>query len=983
MTSGVADFGQRLQLLLSLLGFTGDPDFLTDPDGLGPIQVSHAVRAAFERMGVVGVFCPQSSLGAGSDRRVPVLYVAAARSEDADAIHRSIWSQSVVPMLLIATELGFEIRNGFDYRKHTAWPWTELDGEGLPASLLSLTAQAMRSSASWRDFHVPTRVDERLGKSVSALSDEVVRRQPRLADRRDIVNALVGRFLYLYVLIDRGVIDQAWVDDIHVNGRPACRAIRIDEGFAEGQPPPRVWPTTQVWRLFDAIDDQLNGSIFPLTREERALAGPETLQFIRRVLRADDIRDGKQQYGFLDVDYATIRTETISALYECFFELEDGDAKKRDGAFYTPPFLVDYIVDEIDGIDPIDATSLVVDPACGSGAFLVASFRRIVEKQRRLGLVPTAPQLHEILSRCVAGFEVKRQAANVARFSLYLTLLDYLPGLTLREIPSAMAGKKLFPPLVRRVHHGDAFGPIPADIRRKATHVLANPPWTPVPKGSRAEGYRQSLAIGRDAKLLSPKDGMAETFYWRALHDLCAPHGHVAMVLPTKSFISPSATVFPDALAGGSRVLGITNLAHFRERLFANAREAATVVFASPAKPASLDWTWRYSPKPSSQPVGKDGVPWAIVVDRCQVERFRQADMLLPEHEWFRDLMLQPLDRQFAATLSRPRGGSARSLGEFIDRAGILVRRGGSPAETGLSAEKLLNTKSNDYRVRLGRLPGTMRDYELTQADLDRVSPSFRTAFQGPMLLMSRAQSGTELVDHAAAYASSLLGIFVQDGNLSRTEQLTVLEQIGAYPATSVGRYLLALFGRLWVFDQRRFEAKDLRRLPFPYPDTETLLARPVTSFSDKDFTAFCRESFGTTDLFVTAVNEHHNLRERYQDGRRPTEGSTPTEESERKTYAKIFVDELSAVLDEPVAVVFGSAAAEGSLGFSASIGAAPISAATSWRPTRLSEELSLYVESTRGGATIQISKPDVRSAWTAERAYADALAALRGIMAA
>ena len=985
MTSGtgiatVAGFGDRLEQLLQAVGLHGDPDYLESADALGPIQVAQPVRSAFERMGLVGAFCPMSSLGSGSIRRVPVLYVAAATSGNADAVHRAVWSQSVAPLLLIATENGFEIRNGFDYRQKTQWPWSELDG-GLPAALASLTAAALRSSASWRDFHVPTRVDERLGRAVRELSDATVRRDRRLRDRRDLVNALVGRFLYLYVLADRGVIDQAWIDRLTVDGRPACPNVVLDERVEDGRPPPSRWPAIQTWRLFDAIDEQLNGSIFPIGAADRKRVGPETLHYVRRVLRADDAQGDQIQYGFLDVDYATIRTETISALYECFFELENGEGKKEDGAFYTPPFLVDYVVDEIDHMHPFDADSLVVDPACGSGAFLVAAFRRIVEKQRSEGNTLSAQLLHETLARCIAGFEIKQQATNVAKFSLYLTMLDYLPELTLRDLPPTADGQRLFPKLASRVRTQDAFDALPRDVRRKATHVLANPPWTKVPELSKASAYRARIAMARNGSLVSPKDGMAEVFYWRALRDMCAPNGHVAMVLPTKSFIAPSATAFPAALADASRIVGITNLAHFREKLFANAREAATVVFATPQVPEPLDWTWRYSPKPSSQPVGRDGIPWAIVVDRGQVERFRQADLVLPGHEWFRDLMLQPLDRQLASVLSNPRDGAGRSLGAFMDAASITVKRGGSPQETGLPAAMLLNTKSNYYRMRLGDLPGTEPDYMLPPEFLAQVPASFRTAFEGPMLLMSRAQSDFLLVHGTAAYSSSLLGIHFIGGPLSRQDRVAALREIGEFPRTSVGRYLLALFGRLWVFDQRRFEAKDLRSLPFPYRDVQDLLANPVTGFDDAAFTSFCRARFGQTAIFEAAVAEHHNLREGYQDGRRPAAGSNPTDNGARDAYVAVLHDQIATLLPEEISVEFTDAEA-GSLAYRITIGGEAVPPAPRHQQ-RIGEEATLRLVRGPTSTTIDVIKPDVRSAWTIERAYADALSAVREIMAA
>lgn len=980
-------FNHQVLRLLERLGYRADADFIDDPTKLAMSQTSHAVRTAFARMNVVGAFCPLSSLAAGTRRQVPVLYVAVAENGEEDAIHRSIWSQSVVPLLLIATSAGFEIRNGFDYRgRSNIWPWHFLDHDQLPDALVSLTPAALRSATAWRDFHMPTRVDERLGKAVRELSNDIAAGNAELAGRRDVVNAAIGRFLYFYVLVDRGIIDQEWVDSLNIGTRQACPSITLREGFAPDDSKPAVWPAAEVWRLFDSVDQVLNGSLFPLTLRERKLLNADTLHLIRRALRSDTLEAGTQQYGFLDVDYAAIRTETISALYECFFELETGDSKRAEGAFYTPPFLVDYIVDEVDSASPLQVGSLIIDPACGSGAFLVAGFRRIVERMRTNRVPLQAGNLHDALSSTLMGFEIKRQATNVARFSLYLTMLDYLPELKLRNARRLMDGRRLFPDLTRRVMHRDAFSPLPRSAQRKATHVLTNPPWTKVPDGSPAARYREAL-IRRlmDCPPLAATAGMAETFYWRAIRDICAPDGRVAMVLPTKSFISPSATVFPSALASTSRVSGFTNLAHFRERLFASSREAATVVFAAPGAPNPLDWTWRYSPKVSSQPVGRDGVPWAIIVDRGQVEKFRQGDLLLPDHEWFRDFMLQPLDRQLARLLVQ-HGNGARSIGSFMDAAGIKVVRGGSPLETNIPPRLLLNTKTENFRRRLGILPGSIRSYILDNNTLRSAARPYRQAFQGPMLLMPRSQADAHLVDHSAAFSSSLLGIHFTSDEFPRESQLSVLGELGKYPRTSVGRYLLALFGRLWVFDQRRFESKDLLRLPFPYRDVDDLLENPVTSFrNDAAFTAFCCARFEIGNLFELAVVEHHALREQYQDGRRPAAGALATTPKQRREYKSVIIGELRTLFrDLPLRLQFTEDSAPGTKAFRIVMGAGteqPYGETST--PAGLAEEVSIFLTEREGQAVALFVKPDMRSAWTAERAYADAILTARRIFSA
>lgn len=992
-TSLPAGLDSRFPALLARLGYADDADYITDPAALELMQVSHAVESAFASMGVIGAFCPRSSLASGSPRRVPIIYfVEAADPADAAAKHRAIWSQSVVPLLIVGTPTHFQVRNGFDYRAGgPEWSWNALQDDALPAALVSLTSSAIRSSAAWGNFRMPTRVDERLGNAIRTLSSDLGSRFPGLKGHPAAINSAIGRFLYLYMLVDRGILDQQWVDALKTSqGRPACLSIKLNEGFGEDDPRPAPWVASEIWRLFYAIDDVLNGSIFPLTRAQRGLLDTQTLHLIRRALRADTIEAGSQQYGFLDVNYATIRTETVSAIYECFFELEAGADKREQGAFYTPPFLVDYILDEIDGIDPIRSTSTLVDPACGSGAFLVGGFRRMIEHERRDGRLIDAPRLREILSTAILGVELKQQAANVARFSLYLTMLDYLPGVTLANVSEFIRSEKLFPDLKDRLMVRDTFNALPKSLRNKATHVVGNPPWTKIGSEGSAKRYRTKLLQARGKSkppYLNPTGTSAEAFFWRALNDICAPDGHIAFVLPTKSFIAPVASGFPDGIAARTTIHGITNLAHFRERLFTNAREAATVVFAAPKPAGPLHWTWRYSPKVSSQPVGRDGMPWAIVVDRGQVERFRQGDLLLDGHEWFRDLMLQPLDRMFASMLQKRRAhGNLLNINGFLIRHGMSIRVGDSPIRLGLPADLVLNTKSNDYRERLGLLPGSERSYALPADALPAMAESYRLLFQGPTLLMTRNQSGFHVTSGPVAFSSSLVGLYFIDEQAAPASRTNILEQIAAYLQTSVARYLLALFGRLWVFDQRRFEPPDIRQIPFPYVDQEELLATPVTRFTDESFTRFCQVKFGLDDLFSLAVTEHHDLREKYQDGKRPLEGAAAVTEDGRDVYERVLIDQLTELLaGAPIKISKGTDAPPQSICFRILIDPTGEfrSLPVAQGPVQdFAEEGAIDLGEGQGIAFANMIKPNMRSAFTVERAYADALTVAQRILA-
>src|SRR5207244_12365289 len=69
----------------------------------------------------------------------------------------------------------------------------------------------------------------------------------------------------------------------------------------------------------------------------------------------------------------------------------------------------------------------VIDAACGSGIFLVESFRRMVRHlcAEQNGKRVSPPQLRRILREQIAGMDINEEAVRVAAFSLYLAFLHY------------------------------------------------------------------------------------------------------------------------------------------------------------------------------------------------------------------------------------------------------------------------------------------------------------------------------------------------------------------------------------------------------------------------------------------------------------------------------------------------------------------------------------------------------------------------------
>src|SRR5262249_2176436 len=148
------------------------------------------------------------------------------------------------------------------------------------------------------------------------------------------------------------------------------------------------------------------------------------------------------QLFFFAYRFDIIPIELISSIYEEFYSVESGK-KPADGSYYTPSALVEFVLSHVLTKDVLNRKPRVMDPACGSGIFLVESFRRIVRHRvSQLGRRLRPDELRKILREQIAGIDINPEAVRVAAFSLYLALLHYqephdilykrLPSLTYR-----------------------------------------------------------------------------------------------------------------------------------------------------------------------------------------------------------------------------------------------------------------------------------------------------------------------------------------------------------------------------------------------------------------------------------------------------------------------------------------------------------------------------------------------------------------------
>ena len=394
-------------------------------------------------------------------------------------LHEAVWNFNECPIVIIVQNDVIDIFNGFNYFGNLK----ALERLGGVEKLTDFTYLEMVSGKTWEQYvdqlNYKNRVDYHLLQNIKAARKVLVEKHKLNAK---ISNSIIGKCIFVRYLIDRKV-------KIKFDGK--LRTWTNDE-FCDLLTRPK-----EAKQFFDYLEDNergFNGDLFPLNIEEYGKISDEDYLVIKRLLRGDDIEQNQPSL-FEFYNFSIIPIEFISNVYELFIGQEN---QKQEGAYYTPLFLVDYILKETVESHLINSEKLdesvkevllckngsysycrVFDPACGSGIFLVETLRKIIEQYINDTGIEIKSEgfriaLRNLASENIYGIDKDLSAVQVAIFSIYLTMLDYL------EPPSNESFK--FTTLFNtnffeadffdeKAKFNDQFKNIEFDF------VLGNPPW--------------------------------------------------------------------------------------------------------------------------------------------------------------------------------------------------------------------------------------------------------------------------------------------------------------------------------------------------------------------------------------------------------------------------------------------------------------------------------------------------------------------------
>lgn len=147
-------------------------------------------------------------------------------------------------------------------------------------------------------------------------------------------------------------------------------------------------------------------------------------------------KKGQYEYNFKEMP-----ADVLGTVYENYLNYKltqskkgidvEKDIKKRkeQGIFYTPTFVVDYIVkntlkpvlDKCESVADLKKIK-VLDPACGSGSFLIRALEAIAEKYKEFGIDGSVKR--QIILENLFGVDLDMQAVEIARLNLLINSLD-------------------------------------------------------------------------------------------------------------------------------------------------------------------------------------------------------------------------------------------------------------------------------------------------------------------------------------------------------------------------------------------------------------------------------------------------------------------------------------------------------------------------------------------------------------------------------
>lgn len=282
--------------------------------------------------------------------------------------------------------------------------------------------------------------------------------------------------------------------------------------------------------LFKYLSRHFNGEIFKFEETDYERLRTTDLNAFADFIDTKVESGSRQTVLWSLYSFEDLPIELVSNVYEEFLD-------KKRGVVYTPPYLVNFLLDEVMPLSDTSTDFKILDPACGSGVFLVSAYKRLIYRWRAKNnwKKPNILTLQKLLSKNIFGVDEAAEAVNLAVFSLALALCDELSPITIWDELEFDTIKN------KNVFYSDFFEVVHSEtLSNDFDLVIGNPPFIPkftVP-AKEIETKRKRIIEweGKTEKIGIPGNQLALLFLDQAIQ-FCKPTGQLCLILPATDFL--------------------------------------------------------------------------------------------------------------------------------------------------------------------------------------------------------------------------------------------------------------------------------------------------------------------------------------------------------------------------------------------------------------------------------------------------------------
>ena len=616
-------------------------------------------------------------------------------------------------------------------------------------------------------------------------------------------------------------------------------------------------------KLFDALSEHFNGRIFEIANEEEieALANADLTCFA-------DFLEGrldKNQYVLWPLySFEDLPVELISNIYEDFLAKQ----KKEKGIVYTPQYLVNFLVDECMPLQETNTDFKILDPACGSGIFLVTAYKRLVFRWRKKNnwQEPTLEDLKKLLKDTIFGVDQSEEAVRLAAFSLCLALCDMLSPAEWHKLTfeNLFESNLIAEDFFKLIEDEDERLKIGFDL------VIGNPPFVSKFNTKSAQSIAEKRLGSKKSDIPDIPDKQLSLLFLDQAIELCKDRCLLCLLLPAGPFLyNQTSGKFREYFLNSYNTLQIIDFTSLQSILFKNVQPSVIAVFTrkEPAEDKDLFHITVHRTQSSKE-------NFFFELDYYDFHRVPFKEAINNRHIWKSNLLGGGRIKYIVERFT-----SMRSLNEYLDEKcknenwvvgeGFIVGNRDKIKQLEM-LEKNINMLSSEDFIKLSRLqkkyakanyitgqktlpPGAFTEKGIDESKLEivdliyfyRVTLKFRKIFEAPHILIKETAKKSILAAFRNDYLTFTNRIVGIHAPAEHIEELKLIEKrINEHNRTYL--FLAACYSaKMLIKKSTVIEKIDIDR--FPYPDDE------------KELELFSNEKILVDDVVDYMLEFHRN----------------------------------------------------------------------------------------------------------------------------